>query len=208
MTIPADIFRTMKPQKYEALRSEIQNGDILLFSGPDLSSRFIQWGTKSLWSHVGFIIRLDHIDRVMLLESVENVGVHTVALSNTVYGNKKSLPPYRGKLLIARHADFTSVNMHQLKTMSEFAVDRLGSPYAVAEIIKIGMRIMFGMLFNIKMPQLLQADDEFICSEYVALCYRTIGIQIPWDGLGFIAPSDIANDPKINPVGVIQTISG
>lgn len=62
MTIPNDVFRTLPAQSYATLRPQIQNGDIVLFSGPELFSRAIQWATKSPWSHVGFIFRLDPID--------------------------------------------------------------------------------------------------------------------------------------------------
>jgi hypothetical protein len=55
------------------------------------------------------------------------------------------------------------------------------------------------------MPGRLSPDDEFICSEYVARCYERIGLPVPWDGLGFIAPADFARDPALAPVAQIQT---
>ena len=30
--------------------------------------------------------------------------------------------------------------------------------------------------------------------------YAEAGLKIPWDGLGFVAPCDIANDPHLQPV--------
>ena len=42
----------------------------------------IQAATGSIWSHVGFLMRLDEIDRIMVLESVEPLGFRTVPLRN------------------------------------------------------------------------------------------------------------------------------
>ena len=205
MTVPVEIFQTTQPQKYEDLRSSIQNGDILLFSGTEPFSRAIRWATKSPWSHVGFIFRLENIDRVMVLQSVTGAGASTVALSALVNGSGTHQRPYKGGLLVARHADFAAlVNLEKLRNMSEFAVDRFGSPYSIIEVVKVMLRIGMGWI-NIKMPPLLKPDDEYICSEYAAACYGRIGIEIPWDGLGFIAPADFSFDPKVTAVGVIKT---
>jgi hypothetical protein len=32
-----------------------------------------------------------------------------------------------------------------------------------------------------------------------------VGIEIPWDGLGFIAPADFARDPKTRAIAQIKT---
>lgn len=40
----------------------------------------IQRATRSVWSHVAFVMRVDSIDRVMVLESREPIGVRTVPL--------------------------------------------------------------------------------------------------------------------------------
>ena len=71
-------------------------------------SRMIQKSTGSAWSHVGFVMRLDAIDRVMVLESVEPLGVRTVPLRKYLQdydsrGNK----PYPGGVVIARHKAFS-----------------------------------------------------------------------------------------------------
>jgi hypothetical protein len=55
------------------------------------------------------------------------------------------------------------------------------------------------------MPKFMGPKNEFICSEYVARCFERVEIKIPWDGLGFIAPADFANDPKIKAIGRFRT---
>jgi hypothetical protein len=205
MSIANDIFETMPAEGYDVLRPRIQNGDIVLFSGSELFSRGIQWATQSPFSHVGFIFRLDAIDRIMVLEAVTS-GTCTVPLSAMVKGAGPHQGPYNGKLLIARHSEFASVaNRDNLRAMSEFAVDRFGAPYDRMEIVKITLRIILGR-FNFKLPTLLLPDDEYICSEYAAACYEKVGINIPWDGLGFISPSDFAADAKVSVVGVVGTV--
>lgn len=205
MTVPNDIFSTAQSQTYAALRPAIRSGDIVLFSGPEVFSRVIQWATDSPWSHVGFIFRLDSIDRVMVLESLTSAGSCTVPLSALVNGTGPHQKPYNGKLLIARHAGFAALaNPTTLRAMSEFAVDRFGAPYSAVEITKIALRIILGK-FNVRLAPMLQPDDEYICSEYAAACFERIGITVPWDGLGFIAPSDFAADPSISAVGVART---
>ena len=88
--------------------------------------------------------------------------------------------------------------------MSQFAVDRFGAPFSGLEVLKIFTRIVLGRL-RIRLAPMLQPEDEYICSEYAAACYERVGIKIPWDGLGFIAPADFAADPKIEAVGVVKT---
>ena len=106
MSIPKNKFPEGKSVNYKAFRANIQSGDILLCSGSAWFSKMIQKGTKSVWSHVGFVIRLENIDRVMVLESVEPLGIRTVPLSKylTDYDSKGN--PYPGGLVIARHRDF------------------------------------------------------------------------------------------------------
>lgn len=205
MTIANDIVTTLDPRSYAEIRPEIRTGDILLFSSKELFSHLIQFGTNSPWSHVGLVVRLEAIDRVMVLQAVTQ-GVGTVALSALIEGGGSHQKPYAGHLLLARHARFEALaDAGRLREMSEFAVDRFGAPYNTGEILKIAARIVAGWL-NQPMPRLLIADDEFICSEYAAECYRRVGIEIAWDGMGFIAPADFAADPEVSPVALIRTL--
>ena len=81
MAIAVDKFPQDSVTDYEKLRKSLQNGDVLICSGTGIFSSMIQQATGSVWSHVAFVLRLDSIDRVMLLESVEPIGVRTVRLS-------------------------------------------------------------------------------------------------------------------------------
>jgi hypothetical protein len=72
------------------------------------------------------------------------------------------------------------------------------------EIVKIAARICLGSL-NRTMPKSLGPRNEFICSEYAAKCFKAVGIEIVWDGLGFIAPADFALDPNTRAIAQFKT---
>lgn len=185
MPIPVDSFPAQTPVDYANVRSSLEAGDLLLCSGTGKFSRTIRKFTQSIWSHVGFIMPLQAIDRIMLLESVESVGVRTVPLSKYVNNYDNRGRRYPGSLAVARHSSFGSVKQQQLLQFSRFAVDRLGYPYDKDEILKIGIRIAIG-------GRKSKRDKEYICSEYVHECYASVGIHVPYNKSGFIAPADFA----------------
>ncbi|MDX1900732.1 MAG: YiiX/YebB-like N1pC/P60 family cysteine hydrolase [Gammaproteobacteria bacterium] len=196
-----DDFPVLPPKSYTELRREIRSGDILLCSGSGVFSNLIQNATNSVWSHVGFVLRLDVIERIMILESVENIGVRTVPLSSYVYDYNATGKGYPGRLMIARHRDLREDNIVKL---SKFATSLLGYPYNSQEIIRIAMRIGLGTVGL--QPQ---APDDitqraFICSEYAYLCFKSVGITIDYDPLGFISPADFVRCKKVQPLGYID----
>lgn len=170
MTIAVRRFPRNQVENYESFRPNIESGDLLLCSGSKAFSRIIQAGTKSVWSHVGFVMRLDAIDRVMVLESVESVGVRTVPLRKylTDYDNSMG-NPYPGGMVIARHKDFAAkADTMKLNKLGQFAVDLFGYPYDTEEIARIAARIAASYIpFTNKDKKALKRNREYICSEYV-----------------------------------------
>jgi uncharacterized protein YycO len=187
-------------------RPKIQSGDILLCSGSAWFSKMIQKSTKSVWSHVGFVIRLDSIDRVMVLESVEPLGVRTVPLSKYLSDYDSEGNPYPGGLVIARHNKFSKIaSTSKLKKFGQFSVDLFGYPYDTDEIAKIAARIAASYLpFTDKERKALKPDREYICSEYAWECYKSIGINIKHDPRGFIAPADFAKDKDVSLKAILK----
>lgn len=205
MAIDPDVLKTLKPQPYAALREQVRDGDLLLCSATDGFSRLIRWATKSPWSHVAMAYRLDAIDRVLVLECVEKIGVRAVPLSTFLTRTSEGVHPYPGQILLARHGAMAAKSRQKPWTkMAAFAFERLGDRFSGAEIARIGLRIALGRL-NRRTPPSLGPRDAYICSEYVARCFKTVGVEIPWDGLGFVAPADIANDPRVEAVGLFKT---
>jgi hypothetical protein len=202
MSIPSDALEILPPMPYAKLRESLRDGDIVLCQGRDPFSRLIQWSTKSPWSHVGMVFRVDSLDRVIVIEAVEKIGVRAVALSDFVSRDSAGTHPYPGKILFVRHKALSGdVTDPRVREVADFAFAKLGCKFAPGEILKIAMRIIDARLFgNRKTPRFLIPDDEFICSEFVAGAYAKAGLTVPWDGLGFIAPSDFADDAAISPV--------
>ena len=204
MPVSVDKFPRLRAREYAAVREEIQSGDILLCAGKHTISKMIKKATGSCWSHVAFVLRLESIQRVMVLESVASVGVRTVPLSHYVRNYKGNDKGYSGRLLIARHSKFGDlVNQSKLRKMSQFAVDRFGYPYDNDEMARILSRIVakkLGMKPKKKTPD----DREYICSEYAYECYKSIGIKIPVNKHGFVSPADFASCNEINPVAKVK----
>ena len=206
MKTPIKRFPTRAITNYGQFRPKIKSGDLLLCSGSGVFSRMIQAVTGSTWSHVGFVMRLDAIDRVMVLESVEPVGVRTVPLRKYLVDYDSRGNPYPGGIAIARHRDFaTMANENKLGQFGRFAVDLFGYPYDKDEIVKIAARIGASHLpFTKKYKKTLKPDREYICSEYVLECYQQLGICIPHDPSGFIAPADFAKAEEVKLIAVLK----
>jgi hypothetical protein len=165
----------------------------------------IRKATGSVWSHVGFILRLDSVDRVMVLESVEPLGIRTVPLSHYVRDYGGDGKGYPGRLALARHRDVVGIPPDRFQRMTQFAIDLFGYPYDKDEIIRIAARIGKGALGLTNND--VKRDREFICSEYAWECYRAMGIRIPYDRRGFIAPKDFATTEQVDAVAVIAVES-
>lgn len=210
MTIANRKFPSIGVDQYNSVRNSLKTGDLLFCSGTHWASRLIQRATQSVWSHVAFIARLDVIDRIVVLESVESQGVRSIPLSRylTNYSDGR---PYPGGVAIARHKGFqASIKPGQaLERFGQFAVDRFGYAYDRNEIIKIAARIARSHIpFSEVEKRALDRDNEYICSEYVWECYRQVGIEIPADKRGFIAPSDFAKSPDVSLLAVLQDQNG
>ena len=177
---------------YSDMRAKLRSGDLLFTSGDYLVSKAIQKVTNSPWSHVGIVIRLDSIDRMLLLESVEDMGVRFAPLSKYLkdYENGR---PYKGRAVLARCKD---VNAETITGISTFGIDELTQPYDKDEIAKILARITLGIGKK-------ERDREYICSELVYECFLHAGKEFTYDSRGFISPEDVWKDEKLSLVGRI-----
>lgn len=195
-------FPPLPDKRYKDLRHDVRSGDILLCSGNSVFSTLIQKATGSVWSHVAFILRVDPIDRIMVLESVESMGVRTIPLSNYVRDYNATGQGYPGRLMLARHYDVRKENITKLSTA---AVDLLGYPYGTEEIVRIAARISMHSLGMTAFDGNLAPQREFICSEYAHACFTSIGVTIDYNAMGFIAPADFARCPNVMPICYIES---
>jgi hypothetical protein len=200
MSIPDSAITDLPALDYESMLDELQTGDLLLCSGTQIFSRLIRWATRSPWSHIAMVIRIDRLDEVMVIEAVERIGVRLIPFHRWLTENKTKARVFPGEVVVARHRDFEDRAADgRIRRFGKFATTRLGTPFGPGEIVKIMMRIVVGR-FADNLPRMLRSDDEFICSEFIYRCYQQLGIEVPWNGLGFIGPDCFANDPAIEPV--------
>lgn len=182
-------FADLEKKHYHDIRADIQTGDIFFCSGNYPISRMIEHFSDSMFSHVGFIFTWN--SRVLLLESVEDDGVRAVPLSQYVNDYENSGEPYHGRLFLARHS--TPPDAEKVSRMLAKAVDSLNKKYDKDEIAKILARVTIGLEKH-------EDDEAYICSEFVDICFREIGIIFPRDEKGFIFPEHIAADVNVTPL--------
>lgn len=190
--IPTQDIKKLPVQSYASVRAELASGDLLFTSGDYLISKAIQKMTDSPWSHVGIVFRLDAIDRMLLLESVEDMGVRFAPLSKYL-NDYEDGKPYKGRAVLAR---VKGVNAQVVEAVSKFGIDELTRPYDKDEIAKILARITLGIGKK-------QKDREYICSELVLECFAHAGKEFAYNRKEFISPEDIWIDEKISLVGRI-----
>ena len=177
---------------YSAVRKKLKPGDIWLCCGNGVFSKMIRKATGSAFSHVGFVMPLESIDRVVVMESVESIGVRVVPTSQYVSNYSSSGKKYNGRVFLARHKQFPeTATAAAHRKFTQFAVDQLGFPYDHKEIISIATRIALGC------KRKSRRDKAYICSEYAWECYQSIGVEIALNKRGFITPADFAADPNV-----------
>lgn len=204
--VPHKTFPKLKPVQYKNIRSTIEDGDILLCSGNGWFSKSIQSVTNSPWSHVGFLYWWHEMDRLMVMESVESIGVRTVPLSSYFKDYDTDGNPYPGGFVVIRHDDFNAkFNKLRKEKLGQFAASRLGYSYDNDEIAKIAARILASVIGFRATKKELSHDEEYICSEFVHRCYKEVGISIKHNKKGFIAPSDFSRDKKMKLKWVLKS---
>jgi hypothetical protein len=171
---------------YQQRRSKLRSGDLLFASGNYPVSKAIRKMTNSAWSHVGIVFWLKSINRVLLLESVESVGVRFAPLSKYLSDYSRG-KPYRGIVILARCKDVAAKNIDDL---ARCGVNELTRPYDKDEIASIIARIALGR----GKPR---RDREYICSELVHECFANAGKTFAYNEKGFISPEDVWRDEKV-----------
>jgi hypothetical protein len=204
MAVTKAQFLELDPLAYAAARGDMQTGDILLFNSKDLGARIIETFTKSLWCHAAFVLVLKDIDRVFLLESVNKIGVRMMPVSIKLNGIPGKQHPTKDKVLLARYQGFPHEDGKRVGEMTKVALDRLGYPYSLQELAMIAERIAQDIIGEVSKKKYTSQKNAYICSEYVAMCYQAMGIQIVRNKAGFMSPADIANDPNVFPVHALK----
>ena len=180
--------------KYAAIRSKLQTGDIVLFSGKGGISTGIKWMTDSKWSHVGMVINVPEWDFVLLWESTTlsslrdletgtaRKGVQLVPLSERIQS-------YNGEASV-RH--LTCQRTPQMaNTLSALRKEVKGRPYEEyeTELIKAAYDGPLGA----------NTEDlrTLFCSELVAEAYQRMGILSEDPASNEYTPKDFSEAGKL-----------
>jgi hypothetical protein len=198
----------MEITPYKELRGQLKTGDILSCHGTTGFSKLISWATKKKETHVGMIVVLDDIDRVIVIESVESKGVRVVGLSKYLNNYDDKGNPYKGEIYVLRHKDFDDTlktNPEKLEEMLTFAIDSMGYPYSTKQIIKLAYRLIFKKAIS----KLLSGErKEWICSVFVGDLYGVFGLIIPQvqQGIGasYLIPGDYAVGENFEMIGRLK----
>lgn len=175
--------------KYHKHRVNLKTGDVVAFQGRDVLARMIQRATKSRYSHVGLVVRIEQVstERVFILESVTKSGVVLLPLS-------RKLSDYRGKawwLPLIFKKSYQDASPRAIEegvrtTILKYSMNELGKKNDYKHIGSLVKRIL-------KLSSRSPAEDyqEYICSELVGAAFKAAGVMR--GSTANITPQDIAD---------------
>lgn len=192
-----DKFKNIRTEKYDNLIKDLKSGDILLCCGNYLVSQLIKSISKSMFSHVGIIVKWE--ENILLMESVEDDGVRMVPLEHYIKNYENSNNRYNGSLYVARHKLLEGLNDEddKIRKLIKEGLSLLNRAYDKNEIAEIIARIGLGIGKH-------NDNQEYICSEFVNECFKKINIEFLDDSKGYIFPEHIASDPNTKPIAQIE----
>ena len=179
-------FTTAKKIHYKQARKNIKPGDFLFCSGNYFISNLIKRFSKSIFSHVAFVFKWNN--RILVFESIEDDGIRIMPLSHYLYNYENTKKQYRGRIFIGRHKQ--RITSSEMRRMIHYAVNFLNRNYDRGEILKIAFRIVTGKTRH-------KDDDEYMCSEFVDICFKKISRKLNRGKKGFIYPEHIATDKNV-----------
>lgn len=185
-----------KPKVYnEELRSKLNTGDVILFSGKGGISAGIKWATLSRWSHVGMIVVLPEYDFVTVWESttlsslvdldtkVPHKGVQLVPLSSR-------MASYDGEVAV-RQLNGVAFDNDDIINLMKLRRELAGKEYEknTIELIKAAYDGPLGR----------NSEDlsSLFCSELVAEAYQRLGLLSEEKPSNEYTPSDFSEKKQL-----------
>lgn len=159
--------------KYESIRSKLQTGDLVLFSGKGGLSTGIKWFTASRWSHLGMVVRPLEFDVVLLWEASPITDIRDIETGKIHKGVRLVALSER----IQRYEGEVSIRLLDVERKPEMlaAINKLRSelknrPFErdVIELLKSAWDGPMGL----NQPDL----SSLFCSELVAEAYQHMGL--------------------------------
>jgi hypothetical protein len=176
---------------YSEARSNIRDGDVLMYRGRSLPSMIIRWATRSKYSHAGLAAWWNN--RLIVLEAVGR-GVMVTSLSSNVRS-------YHGD--VEWFTCVSDMTPQQREKMIGFAQAELGKEYDRWSAIVLGLKILFQR--DREKRDALRRERKLFCSAYVAQVYNAAGVDLK-EGVSdrFMSPGDVAASPKLRKVGPLR----
>jgi hypothetical protein len=184
-----------KISRYEEVRPQIQNGDVIMYTGKKILPRLIGWLTRSPYSHAGIAVWWN--ERLMIMEAVMR-GVRVASLSRNIYQHKGNVEWFSCKKEIAEEDRLRMVI---------FAQEELGKSYARWKAVLFGLKVLFKR--DLSKKDELRMENKLFCSQYVAQTYNSIGLDLKKNREDrFMSPGDIASSPLMEKRGEFKIKNG
>jgi len=185
--------KRMKPRilRYEEIRDQIKNGDVLMYKGRGLISSIIRWATRSPYSHAGIAAWWN--ERLMVLEA-KGRGVVATSFS-------RNIKEYRGD--VEWFSCIKEISEEGHLNMVTFAQEELGKRHGRLKAIWLGLKTLFER--DMEKRDRLKKESKLFCSEYVAQIYNSIGLDLKKQRSDrFMKPADIAESPLLERKGTLK----
>lgn len=177
---------------YTDIRLNIRDGDMLLFQGSKMLSRFIRWGSNSLYSHSGVAAWWEN--RLLVFQAGAR-GIEVLPMSSAVDAYDGQVDWYSLK-----EEHFGQVDR---KALVNTAVELLGRSYAHKGLVNLAYRMALGRYRGL--PDACESPDSMFCSQYVSYCYRLAGLDLVKDADdASTSPQDLAGSPYVILRGVLH----
>ncbi len=175
---------------YKDIRSNIKNGDILMYQGTGKVSSLIRFLTHSKYSHAGIAVWWN--TRLMVMEAVGK-GVILTPLSRNInhYHGDVEWFEYNGE-----------ISEEDRLKMIVRGQEELGKSYATWKVVWFGLKIFLKLKLKKKDSD---KSDRLFCSEYVAAIYGAIGLDLDMDKAHRnTSPEDIVDSEKTVMKGALK----
>jgi hypothetical protein len=174
--------------KYNEVRLQIRNGDVIMYTGKKIVARLISWLTRSPYSHAGIAVWWN--ERLMVMEAVMR-GVRVVPLSRNIYQHKGNVEWFSCK---------KEISEEDRLRMVIFAQEELGKSYARWKAMLFGLKFLFER--DLSIIDELRMENKLFCSQYVAQIYNSVGLDLKKHREDrFMSPGDIARSPLMEKRG-------
>ena len=184
------------PQRaYVDVRSDIRDGDVLLYTGRSGVSRWIRSVTGSRYSHAG--IALWWHGRLTVLEAVRSGVVATLLSRNVTH--------YHGGVELFQCTE--EIDDASRAKMVRFAQEQLGKKYSLWKALVVFFYLTFHWKRDTR--DKLRRTGSLFCSHLVAQVYTQADKDLKKDlNDRFMSPRDIAESPLLKRMAVLKNEDG